>query len=97
MNIIIENGITVIYPSGNWITDGDTFSDKVYLGINQPTSAWRDATDEEYEAYRLAEEEPTDSITLDEYNSAKQTVADYENQNLNSDIQNGTVLNGMPI
>lgn len=80
MNIIIENGITVIYPSGNWLTNGDTFSDKVYLGKDADASLWRDATDEEYEAYRLAEEEPTDNITLDEYNSALQTVADYEAQ-----------------
>lgn len=81
MNTIIENGITVIYPSGNWLTNGDTFSDKVYLGKDADASLWRDATDEEYEAYQLADEEPTDSITLDEYNDALQTVADYEEQN----------------
>lgn len=67
MNTIIENGITVLYPSGNWLTNGDTFSDKVYLGKDADASFWRDATDEEYEAYQLAEEEPTEEATEADY------------------------------
>ena len=51
MNIIIENGIKVIYPSDNWLTNGETFSDKVYLGKEADSSSWRDATDDEYAVY----------------------------------------------
>ena len=57
-----ENGIRIIEAdSGQWVTNGETFSDKVYLGKNADESEWRDATAEEYEAWAnpVDEDEPT--------------------------------------
>lgn len=44
--------IQVIEPenSDNWITNGETFSKMVYLGINDSIDNWTEITNEEKEA-----------------------------------------------
>ena len=43
--------ITVLEPSNsdNWLTNGETFSKKVYLGRNDNESNWREITNAEKE------------------------------------------------
>ncbi len=72
-------GITVLRADeGAWLTNGETYTDSVYLGKDAGESAWRDATAEEYTAWLAAqesagetpvEEEPTPAwdITQGEY------------------------------
>ena len=63
-----ENGVRIIEAdSGLWVTDGETFSQKVYLGKNADDSVWRDATVEEYEEWLnpVDEDEPTAEELLD--------------------------------
>ena len=44
-----ENGIRIIEAdSGSYVTNGKTYSDKVYLGKNASASEWHDATADEY-------------------------------------------------
>lgn len=62
MRIYTENGIRVIEAdSGAYVTNGDTYSEKVYLGKNASESAWHDATAEEKAEWdaRQAESIPT--------------------------------------
>lgn len=57
-------GITVLYAEeGAHITDGETFTESVYLGVNASESDWRDATAEEKEAWEQAQE---DELTSEE-------------------------------
>lgn len=43
--------ITILEPSNsdNWLTNGETFSKKVYLGRNDNESNWREITNAEKE------------------------------------------------
>jgi len=43
--------IVILEPSNpeNWLTNGDTFSKKVYLGKNDSERNWREITDAEKE------------------------------------------------
>lgn len=43
--------IVILEPSNpeNWLTNGDTFSKKVYLGRNDSESNWREITNAEKE------------------------------------------------
>lgn len=59
MRIYTENGIRVIEAdSGAFITNGESYSEKVYLGKNASESAWRDATAEEKAAWDARQNEP---------------------------------------
>jgi hypothetical protein len=50
---------TVLYPNnGGYLTNGETFSETVYLGKDADESVWRDATAEEYEEWQRQQEEP---------------------------------------
>lgn len=61
MRIYTENGIRIIEAdSGAYVTNGETFSEKVYLGQNAPESDWRDATAEEKAAWEVRQEELRD-------------------------------------
>lgn len=58
MRIYTENGIRIIEAdSGAYVTNGETYSEKVYLGKNAPESAWRDAAAEEKAAWDARQEE----------------------------------------
>lgn len=53
------NGIVVLIANeGDYITNGETYTDRAYLGKNADESAWRDATAEEYEEWERQQEEP---------------------------------------
>ena len=61
---ISDLNIVILEPSNpeNWLTNGDTFSKKVYLGRNDSESNWREITNAEKEAveqeqFRRAEED----------------------------------------
>ena len=55
----IVSGIVVLNADdGAYITNGDAYSTKVYLGKNARESDWRDATAEEYEEWKKRQEEP---------------------------------------
>lgn len=55
----IWHGIIVLTADdGAHITNGETYTDKVYLGKNADESKWRDATAEEYEEWQRQQEEP---------------------------------------
>ena len=71
---ITENGIITLTPDeGRAITNGSAISDStVYLGVHDAVDNWTDCD--------IPVEEVEGDITLDEYNDALQTVADYENQ-----------------
>lgn len=59
MRIYTENGVRIIEADDDaFVTNGKTYSEKVYLGKNAPESAWRDATAEEYEEWQRQQEEP---------------------------------------
>lgn len=49
---ISDLNIVILEPSNseNWLTNGDTFSKKVYLGKNDSESNWREITNAEKEA-----------------------------------------------
>ena len=52
---IIE--IPVLIPSeGHVLTNGETYSKEVWLGINDSADNWREVPMAEYEAYKAAEE-----------------------------------------
>lgn len=54
-----ESGIRVIEADqGAYVTNGETYSEKVYLGKNASESAWRDATAEEKAAWDARQNEP---------------------------------------
>lgn len=48
---ISDLNIVILEPSNseNWLTNGDTFSKKVYLGRNDNESNWREITNAEKE------------------------------------------------
>lgn len=55
----IISGIVVLNADdGAYITNGDAYSTKVYLGKNANEANWRDATAEEYEEWQKRQEEP---------------------------------------
>lgn len=59
MRIYTENGVRIIEADdGAFVTNGEIYSEKVYLGKNAPESTWRDATAEEYEEWMRQQEEP---------------------------------------
>ena len=60
----VWHGITVLVADdGAWITDGETFSKRVYLGKNADENDWRDASEAEYE-YWLNYEPVTEDEAL---------------------------------
>lgn len=66
MKLEIINNIRVITPDdGMWITNGDTFSDKVYLGVNADINEWSEITDEEKVRLEAMQNEdaPTDDLS----------------------------------
>lgn len=59
MRIYTENGIHIIEAdTGAYVTNGETYSEKVYLGKNASESAWRDATAEEKAEWDARQDEP---------------------------------------
>lgn len=63
MRIYTENGIRIIEAdTGAYVTNGETYSEKVYLGKNASESAWRDATAEEKAAWDARQNEPLPTI-----------------------------------
>lgn len=63
----IENGIRILEPSdGKWLFNGETCSDKVYLGKNADASAWTEV-DEYIEPSDTGEDE---DATIEDYESA---------------------------
>ncbi len=64
----VIKGITVLYAEEDaYLTNGEVFTDSVYLGKNASESSWRDATAEEKEAWeREQESEEEDEITDEE-------------------------------
>lgn len=55
-----ENGIRILEPSdGKWLFNGETCSDKVYLGKNADASAWSEV--DEYIEPSSDDEEATES------------------------------------
>lgn len=65
----IWKGITVLRADdGAYITNGETYTDTAYLGINDSEANWRDATAEEYEEWqRKQEEEDPAAATEEDY------------------------------
>lgn len=62
----IENGIRVLTPSeGYYLTDGNTYSKRVYLGKNASEADWEEITEAEAEQ-RMAEAEEADEIPAEE-------------------------------
>ena len=58
MRIYTEHGIRVIEAdSGAYVTNGETYSEKVYLGKNASESSWRDASAEEKAEWDARQEE----------------------------------------
>ena len=52
-------GITILRADeGAYITNGETYTDSAYLGVNASESDWRDATTEEYEEWQRQQDEP---------------------------------------
>jgi hypothetical protein len=63
MKIYTENSIRVIEAdAGAYVTNGETYSEKVYLGKNASESAWRDATAEEKAAWDAKQTEPLPTV-----------------------------------
>lgn len=66
----IVSGIVVLNADdGAYITNGDAYSTKVYLGKNANEANWRDATAEEYAEWKRQQEvpAPTDDEALTRY------------------------------
>lgn len=64
----IIKGITVLYAEdGAYLTNGEVFTDSVYLGKNASESDWKDATAEEKEVWEHEQEsEDAEELTSDE-------------------------------
>ena len=61
----IWKGITILVADdGAYLFNGDTFSERVYLGSNAKESDWRDATAEEKAEYERQQE--LDPVTEEE-------------------------------
>lgn len=59
-----ENGIRILEPSeGKWLYNGETCSDKVYLGKNADASAWTEV--DEYIEPSSDDEDATESDYID--------------------------------
>lgn len=60
-----ENGIRVIEADqGAYVTNGETYSEKIYLGKSASASDWRDATAEEKAEWDARQDEPpSDEMT----------------------------------
>ena len=60
-----ENGIRILEPSeGKWLYNGETCSDKVYLGKNADASAWSEV-DEYIEPSDDTDDEATEADYID--------------------------------
>lgn len=60
-----ENGIRILEPSeGKWLYNGETCSDKVYLGKNADASVWTEV-DEYIEPSDETDDEATESDYID--------------------------------
>ena len=67
MREYIENGIRILEPSdGKWLYNGETCSDKVYLGKNADASAWTEV--DEYIEPSSEDEDATESDYIDALN-----------------------------
>lgn len=63
MRIYTENGIRIIEAdSGAYVTNGETYSEKVYLGKNASEFAWRDATADEKAEWDARQHEEPETI-----------------------------------
>lgn len=63
MRIYTENGIRIIEAdTGAYVTNGESYSEKVYLGKNASESAWRDASAEEKAEWEARQTEPLPTI-----------------------------------
>lgn len=63
MRIYTENGIRIIEADGGaYVTNGESYSEKVYLGKNASESVWRDATAEEKAAWDARQDEPLPTV-----------------------------------
>lgn len=59
MRIYTENGIRIIEAeAGAYVTNGESYSKKVYLGKNASESVWSDATAEEKAEWDARQNEP---------------------------------------
>lgn len=57
MTKTIINGITVLTPAeGKWLTNGETYSQRVYLGKNSTPSDWWEVDSPEADPELTAEE-----------------------------------------
>ena len=50
--------IKIIASEGMVLTNGDTYSKEVYLGVNDSIDNWHEITDAEYEEIMKEQEEP---------------------------------------
>lgn len=63
MRIYTEDGIRVIEAdTGAYVTNGETYSEKVYLGKNADSAEWRDATAEEKAEWDERQHEEPETI-----------------------------------
>lgn len=63
MRIYIENGIRIIEAdAGAYVTNGESYSEKVYLGKNASELAWHDTTAEEKAVWDARQAEPIPTI-----------------------------------
>lgn len=63
-----ENGIRILEPSeGKWLYNGETCSDKVFLGKNADASAWTEV-DEYIEPSTDTDEDATESDYIEALN-----------------------------
>lgn len=61
-----ENGIRILEPSdGKWLYNGETCSDRVYLGKNADASVWA-----EVDEYIEPSDTTDDEATIEDYESA---------------------------
>ena len=49
----------VTATEGMWLTNGDTYSKEIYLGVNDSLDNWHEITDAEYEEIIKKQEEET--------------------------------------
>lgn len=70
MNEIIGTTRVLVAEVGAWLTDGNTFSQKVYLGKDANASDWHDASTEEYEAWKSTQGLEDEEATAEDYEAA---------------------------
>ena len=69
----IWKGITVLRADDDaYITNGETYTTSAYLGTRDSETNWRDATAEEYAAWRAEQEraDTAEEATADDYEAA---------------------------